>query len=212
MKLTLAVVSLLAISAAATAAAPDAPRLTITSPEALTMKEDFGQDNAKWKFIAGRWVRRASGRRQVLAQTAETQPWAVAILEDRKFDDVDVTVQFRPISGKEDASGGIIFRARDGRNYLLVRANALENNFRLYTMRAGQRRMIASATVTEPKLGEWHTIRVVAKGTKVQAYLDDALLLDHDDRTFTGGYVGLWTKADSVTEFADLVITGTPAT
>jgi hypothetical protein len=52
---------------------------------------------------------------------------------------------------------------------------------------------------------------VVAKGTKVQAYLDHALLLDHDDRTFTGGYVGLWTKADSVTEFAHLVITGTPA-
>ena len=54
MKLTLAVLSLLAISAAATAAPLDAPRLTITSPEALTMKEDFGQDNAKWKFIAGR--------------------------------------------------------------------------------------------------------------------------------------------------------------
>ena len=76
-------------------------------------------------------------------------------------------------------------------------ANALENNFRLYTMTDGQRRVIASATVTEPKLGEWHSIRVVAKGAKVQAYLDNALLLDHDDRTFTGGYVGLWTKADS---------------
>ncbi len=47
MKITLAVLSLLAISAAATAASPDAPRLTITSPEALTVKEDFGQENAK---------------------------------------------------------------------------------------------------------------------------------------------------------------------
>ena len=75
----------------------------------------------------------------------------------------------------------------------------------------GQRRAIASAKVIEPKLGEWHSIRVVAKGTKVQAYLDDALLIDRDDRTFTGGYVGLWTKADSVTEFAELVIAGTPA-
>lgn len=211
MNITLAALSLLVISGAATAAALDAPRLTITSPEALTMKEDFGQENAKWKFIAGRWVRRASGGRPVLAQTAETQPWAVAILEDRKFDDVDVTVRFRPISGKEDASGGIVIRARDGRNYLLARANALENNFRLYTMIDGQRRVIASTKVTEPKLGEWHAIRVVARGTKVQAYLDDALLLDHDDRTFTGGYIGLWTKADSVTEFADLVIIGTPA-
>lgn len=210
MKTTLALLSLLAMSALAVGATRDAPRLAITSPETTTMKEDLGQENPKWKFVAGRWVRRASGGRQVLAQTAETQPWAVAILEDRKFDDIDVAVRFRPISGKEDASGGIIFRARDGRNYLLARANALENNFRLYTMIDGQRRVIASAKVTEPKLGEWHTIRVVAKGTKVQAYLDDVLRLDHDDRTFTGGYIGLWTKADSVTEFSDLEITGTP--
>ena len=210
MRIMLAILSLSVMNAAAIGAALETPRLIITSPEKLTMKEDLGQENPKWKFASGRWVRRASGGRQVLAQTAETQPWAVAILEDRKFDDVDVAVRFRPISGKEDASGGIIFRARDSKNYLLVRANALENNFRLYTMRDGQRRMIASATVTEPKLGEWHSIRVVAKGTKVQAYLDDALLLDHDDRTFCGGYVGLWTKADSVTEFAELEITGTP--
>ena len=179
--------------------------------ERTSVKYDLGVENPKWKFVAGHWTRRPSGGRQVLVQDVETQPWAVAILEDKKFDDIDLTVRFRPVSGKEDASGGIIFRAKDGRNYLLVRANALENNFRLYTMVNGKRSTIASARVTEPKLGEWHRIRVVAKGPKVQAYLDDVLLLDHEDKTFTGGWVGLWTKADSVTEFADLEITGTPA-
>ena len=213
MKNALAVLVLLAVSARAYGieAATDVPRLAITSPEKTGMKDDLGKENPKWKFVAGHWTRRPSGGRQVLAQDAETQPWAVAILEDKKFDDIDLTVRFRPVSGKEDASGGIIFRAKDGRNYLLVRANALENNFRLYTMVNGKRSTIASARVTEPKLGEWHRIRVVAKGPKVQAYLDDALLLDHEDKTFTGGWVGLWTKADSVTEFADLEITGTPA-
>ena len=175
------------------------------------MKDDLGKENPKWKFVAGRWTYRPSGGRQVLAQVVETQPWAVAILEDQKFDDLDVTVRFRPVSGKEDASGGIIFRAKDGRNYLLVRANALENNFRLYMMVKGKRSTIASARVTEPKLGEWHRIRVVAKGPRIQAYLDDSLLLDQEDKTFSGGWVGLWTKADSVTEFADLELTGTPA-
>ncbi len=213
MKNALAVLVLLAVSARAYGieAATDVPRLAITSPEKTSMKDDLGKENPKWKFVAGHWTRRPSGGRQVLAQDAETQPWAVAILEDKKFDDIDLTVRFRPVSGKEDASGGIIFRAKDGRNYLLVRANALENNFRLYTMVNGKRSTIASARVTEPKLGEWHRIRVVAKGPNVQAYLDDALLLDQKDKTFTGGWVGLWTKADSVTEFADLEITGTPA-
>jgi Domain of Unknown Function (DUF1080) len=184
---------------------------TVAAGETATMKYDLGAENGKWKFVAGQWVRRASGDRKVLAQTVETQPWAVAVLEDKKFADVDVSVRFRPVSGREDASGGIIFRARDGQNYLLVRANALENNFRLYTMVNGKRSTIASARVTEPKLGVWHAIRVVATGPKIQAYLNGTMLLDHEDKTFTDGWVGLWTKADSVTEFADLEITGTAA-
>jgi len=178
--------------------------------ERTAMKYDLGVENPKWKFVAGQWVRRASGGRQVLAQTAETQPWAIALLEDQKFADVDVSVRFRPISGKEDASGGIIFRARDGRNYFLIRANALENNFRLYAIVNGKRSTIASARVTAPSLGAWHAIRVVATGAKIQGYLDGAALLNHEDKTFGDGWIGLWTKADSVTEFADLEISGTP--
>jgi len=200
MKAVLAVVLLVGITTSAMAAG-----------EKITMTYDLGAENPKWKFAAGQWVRRASGGRQVLAQTAATQPWAVAVLEDQKFEDVDVSVRFRPVSGKEDASGGIIFRAKDGRNYFLVRANALENNFRLYAIVNGKRSTIASARVEEPKLGTWHTIRVVATGPRVQAYLDNAALLDHQDKTFTEGWVGLWTKADSVTEFADLEVSGTPA-
>ena len=200
MKAVLAVVLLVGITTSAMAAG-----------EKITMTYDLGAENPKWKFAAGQWVRRASGGRQVLAQTAATQPWAVAVLEDQKFEDVDVSVRFRPVSGKEDASGGIIFRAKDGRNYFLVRANALENNFRLYAIVNGKRSTIASARVEEPKLGTWHTIRVVATGPRVQAYLDNAPLLDHQDKTFTEGWVGLWTKADSVTEFADLEVSGTPA-
>jgi hypothetical protein len=211
MKIALVVLLLLAVSACEIDAATDVPRLAITSSEKTSMKDDLGKENPKWKFVAGKWTYRPSGGRQVLAQVAETQPWAVAILEDQRFDDVDVTVRFRPISGKEDASGGVIFRAKDGRNYLLIRANALENNFRLYTIVNGKRSTVASARVAEPRLGEWHKIRVVAKGSKIQAYLDDSLLLDHENKSFTGGWVGLWTKADSVTEFADLEVTGTPA-
>jgi hypothetical protein len=180
----------------------DTPRSEVASQD--TVKDDFEKDNPKWKFAAGTWVRRDG----VLAQTAETQPWAVAILEDKKFSDVDVTVKFRPISGKEDASGGILFRAKDAKNYYLVRANGLEDNFRLYTMKDGSRGQIASTKADAPKLREWHTMRVVAKGSKIQAYLNGKLLIDHDDKTYSEGWIGLWTKADSVTEFEDLAAQG----
>jgi hypothetical protein len=200
MKLALAALMLVTITTGAMAAG-----------EKTTMKYDLGVENPKWKFVTGQWARRASGGRQVLAQTIETQPWAVALLEDQRFADLDVSVRFRPVSGKEDASGGVIFRAKDGRNYLLVRANALENNFRLYSIVNGKRSTIASARVTEPQLGTWHTIRVAATGARIQASLDGTPLLDHQDTTFADGWVGLWTKADSVTEFADLDVTGTLA-
>jgi hypothetical protein len=183
-------------------------RLAIQDP--ARFKEDFEKDNPKWKFAAGKWERRRSGDTTVLAQTAETQPWAVALLEDRRYADVDVTVRWKPISGKEDQTGGIIFRAKDAKNYYLVRANSLEDNFRLYTMTDGKRGQIASTKVEAPKVGQWHTMRVVAKGKKLQAYLDGKLLIDHEDANFAEGYVGLWTKADSVTEFDDLEIAGAP--
>lgn len=180
----------------------DTPRPEVAAQDSV--KDDFEKDNPKWKFHAGKWERRSG----VLAQTAETQPWAVAILEDKTFGDVDFQVKFKPLSGKEDASGGILFRAKDAKNSYLVRANALEGNFRLYTLKEGGRNQIASASVTAPKLGQWHTLRVVAKGSRIQAYLDGKLQIDHEDKTYTEGYVGLWTKADSVTEFDDFEASG----
>ena len=68
---------------------------------------------------------------------------------------------------------------------------------------------LASAKVDAPKLGEWHTIRVVAKGKKIQAWLNGKAAIDHEDGTYSEGWIGLWTKADSVTEFDDLEATGT---
>ena len=184
--------------------AADTPKVSIAAQE--KMKDDFEKDNPKWKFAEGKWERRSG----VLAQTAETQPWAIALLEDKKFADLDVSVRVRPLSGKEDQTGGLLFRATDARNYYLVRSNGLEDNYRLYTMTDGKRKQIASTKVDPPKIGEWHTLRVVAKGTRIQASLNGKLAIDHVDATFTEGWVGLWTKADSMTEFDDLEASGTP--
>jgi len=211
MKTVCAALAFLVLGAYAGGPGAEVSRLAIRAPERTDMNDALGKENPKWKFVAGKWTYRPSGGRQVLALVAETQPWAVALLEDVKFGDVDAAVRFRPVSGKEDASGGIIFRAQDGRNYFLVRANALENNFRLYTIVNGKRSTIASARVTEPTLGAWHTIRVVATGPKIRASLDNAQLLERDDKTFSQGWIGLWTKADSVSEFADLEVTGVVA-
>jgi hypothetical protein len=163
-----------------------------------------------WTTVAGQWaiedMTGAPSGGKVLVQRATTNEFNVIVAPSGPYADVEVSMKFKPISGKEDASGGIAFRFADGR-YYVVRANALEDNFRLYSYDRG-RRQIATARVKPPALGQWHTARLVAVGDRMQAWLDGTLYLDHRDARFKAGKVGLWTKADSITAFDDLVIRG----
>lgn len=167
-----------------------------------------------WTTVDGQWaveeMADAPSGRKVLVQRATRNPFNVIVAPSGPFTDVDVSMKFKPISGREDASGGIVFRFTDGR-YYVVRANGLEDNFRLYTYDRG-RREIATARVKAPALGQWHAVRLVAIGDQIQAWLDGKLLLEHRDAKFKSGRVGLWTKADSITAFDDLTIRGVRAT
>jgi 3-keto-disaccharide hydrolase len=175
---------------------------------------DFAsQDLSSWTTLAGQWtvedMAGAPGGKKVLVQRATRNDFNVIVAPAGPYTDVDVSMTFKPISGREDASGGIVFRFADG-TYYVVRANALEDNFRLYTYDRG-RRQIASASVKVPTLGQWHAVRLVAVGDHIQAWLDSKLLLDHRDTRFKSGRVGLWTKADSITAFDSLTVRGVRA-
>jgi hypothetical protein len=172
---------------------------------------DFeGKGIEGWTTVDGQWaveeMAGAPSGKKVLVQRATKNQFNVIVTPAGPWADVDVAMKFKPISGREDASGGIVFRFNDGK-YYVVRANALENNFRLYYYDRG-RRQLASASVKAPALGQWHTVRLVALGDHMQAWLDGTLYLDHRDSRFKTGRVGLWTKADSITAFDDLTIRG----
>ena len=92
----------------------------------------------------------------------------------------------------------------------MIRANALEDNFRLYYWDGAERKQLATAKVSPPARNQWHTIRIVAVRERIQGWLDGKLLLDHRDARSKMGGVGLWTKADSVTAFDDFVVRGNP--
>jgi Domain of Unknown Function (DUF1080) len=178
---------------------------------AATARFDFEDGSlVGWANVAGKWaieqMAGAPSGKAVLVQRAVENAFDVIVAPPGPYSDVDVSMRFKPMSGREDASGGIVFRFNDGR-YYVIRANALENNFRLYYYDRG-RHELASASVRAPALGQWHTVRVVAVGDHIQGYLDGKQLIDHHDRRYRSGKVGLWTKADSVTAFDDLEIRG----
>lgn len=170
-----------------------------------------------WETVTGSWgiedVAGASGGR-ALVQRVTTNSFNVIVAPGGPYGNVDVAVRFKPILGREDASGGIVFRFADG-HYYVIRANALEDNFNFYYYEPnsilaaviGGRHFVTGAAVKAPALGEWHQLRISAEGDHVQGWLNNQRLIDHHDGRFTVGRVGLWTKADSVTAFDGLVIT-----
>jgi hypothetical protein len=169
---------------------------------------DFTRPFEGWETVTGRWaIEGVPGALQggrALVQRARDNAFNVIVAPGGPYTDVDVTVRFKPISGGEDASGGIVFRFSEGR-YYVIRANALEDNFNFYYYDRS-RHQITGARVKAPALGQWHKLRITAEGDHVKGWLNDQLLIDHHDSRFTSGRVGVWTKADSITAFDDLVV------
>jgi len=115
--------------------------------------------------------------------------------------DVEVTVRFKPVSGKVDRSGGVIVRLVDRNNYYVARANVLEDNVRFYRVVAGRRQQLASAPA-KIATAQWHTLSLRAQGDRFTVSFDGKPMHTTTDKTFgSPGKIGLWTKADSVTRF-----------
>ncbi|HKB15969.1 MAG TPA: hypothetical protein VKF62_07875, partial [Planctomycetota bacterium] len=102
-------------------------------------------------------------------------------------------------------AGGLVFRYAEANRYILCRANALEGNFRLYTVIDGKRKQLKSQDV-KVLSKEWHTLKVECRGKEVKCSFDGGTPLVAEIDGFSPGKVGFWTKADSVTLFDDLEV------
>lgn len=203
--------------------------LTSVAAHAQMRKVDFEQDAVGQPpkgFVfgltgkvgaPGRWVVQQEAGVKYLAQLDVDRTNArfpVAVLSDLSAADVDVSVRFKPVSGRVDQAGGLIWRFQDEDNYYLVRANALEDNVVAYKVQNGRRTDLpvkdegrTYGKKTEVPPGQWSTLRVTAAGSTFSVYFNGSKLYDVADSTFTRpGRVGVWTKADSVTQFDDLMV------
>jgi hypothetical protein len=138
----------------------------------------------------------------VLKQSGSgTSPWCVK--SDTSIEHGSVEVKFKPISGNEDAAGGVVWRWKNGDNYYIARANALENNVSLYHTTNGRRITIKYVDAPVAK-NQWHTLKVDFSGKSIRVAFDGKVYMTQEDDHITGaGAVGVWTKADSVTAFDD---------
>ncbi len=150
----------------------------------------------------------APSGKKILAQTSSDTTgnrFPICVYDGVSAKDVEVSAQFKSVSGKVDQAAGVVVRYQDKDNYYVARANALENNVRFYKVEGGRRSQLAGIG-TKVSPGKWHELKLTAKGTHfVVAF--DGKWFEADDSTFpNAGKVGLWTKADSVTFFDNLKV------
>jgi hypothetical protein len=161
----------------------------------------------------GTWVVKSDdiAHGHILAQT-DADPtdyrFPVAVYNDFSATDVNISVQFKAVSGRGDQGAGLVWRYRDRNNYYVARCNALEDNCTIYHVVNGSRVAFSNQNVKVAS-GVWHTLGVQARGDRFVVSFDGKAVLDAKDGTFkNSGKVGLWTKADSVIYFDEFSIAG----
>jgi hypothetical protein len=191
-----------------------------TPPTSISFDADkSGSPPAGWTFgrtgtgEADSWIVEdgkplgASGRVLVQRSADGTDyRFPVALAPHAPFTDGSITVRCRPISGQVDQACGVVLRARDENDYVVARANALEDNVRLYNVTKGSRKQFAGWN-GKVASGAWHTLSLSAKGAEYVVTFDGEEVIRAKNPEQAGpGKAGLWTKADSVTAFDEVAI------
>jgi hypothetical protein len=158
-----------------------------------------GSGTAKWAVEKDG---SAPSKPNVLRQSGQAT-FPVCFKKGTNIKDGFVEVKFKPVAGKEDQAGGVIWRVQDANNYYIGRANALEDNVTIYHTVNGKRVAFKNIN-TKVTSGVWHTLRVEFQGNKFTVIFDGNKVIEATDTTFANaGKIGVWTKADSVTAFDD---------
>ncbi len=172
-------------------------------------KDSVGKPPAGAEVFSGEWAvgdePNAPSPPHTLCQSG-TAKYPAVRLGDKVYADLVATVQFKPISGKEDQAAGLIFRVQDANNFYILRANALEGNVVLFRYAGGSRSTIKEGRVKVVS-GQWQELKMEVDGNRFRGFLNGQLVVTATDDTFAAGGVGLWTKADSITCFDDFRMT-----
>ena len=172
--------------------------------------EATGQIAKGFTNEVGQWSVVASDSGKALAQSAKNPNavFNITLISDTSAKDMDLSVRMKAVAGETDQGGGLVWRARDAKNYYLARYNPLEDNYRLYKVVDGKRTLIQNVDITHSE--GWHTLRVTMTGDQITCYYDGKKSLEAKDSAFPGaGRIGLWSKADAQSQFDDLTL-GTP--
>jgi pyruvate, water dikinase len=129
----------------------------------------------------------------------------LAIVKNSEIEDGDIRVKVKPVKGNIDRAGGIAFGIRNIANYFAFRINALEDNVILFEY-INNKRIERGRVDKEIDANVWYVLRIEIKGNSIKGFIDEEPVIEYSADKPLKGYVGLWTKADSVTYFDELAV------
>jgi pyruvate,water dikinase len=166
------------------------------------------QDGSRWASrlslgVAKRLTRLLGSRYQQFLDNIQAYLYfPLAVAKDGYIANGAVSANVMPVDGSIDQAGGIAFGIQNIGNYFVFRLNRLEGNLILFEFVNSRR--IERKSVSRPlAAGQWYHLKVHIHGRQLTAWVDDEPVMTYEADRHLAGYVGLWTKADSVTAFDD---------
>ena len=199
-------VALVVPAAALAACADDTPKTTTWACEG----DAPGAAPIGFTPAVGEWTVVAVDGGKALSQSAKNANgvFNLALVDDARAKQVDISVKLKALAGELDQGGGLVWRAKDARNYYIARFNHKEDNFRVYKVVDGVRSQPFQSADVKHHDG-WAVVRVTMKGDHIECYVDGKRHLDVRDSTFPdAGKIGVWSKSDARSQFDDLTLVG----
>jgi hypothetical protein len=118
----------------------------------------------------------------------------------------EISFRFKGVAGRIDQCAGIAFNLKPNGDYLILRANCLENNIVLWKYVQGKRSPVKWVYKINTPPGQWFALSMSVRGKKIQATLNGNLVFDFEHNEPIDGRIGLWSKADSLVYFDDFSV------
>jgi hypothetical protein len=118
------------------------------------------------------------------------------------FGDGELEVGFKLVGGASDQFASLLFGLGDDANHYAYRYNTKDGDTALWRVMDGQRERLHHGGIpVKVALGDWHTLRLRIAGTQLTGWVDSTEALTFTLPSPVTGRVGLWSKADSVTDY-----------
>lgn len=175
--------------------------------------------NQNWKFdapealdlldaLSGKWVITTPPKldKPFLSQKVKYADFPKALIKDHEYYDFEATTRIYVSSGSEDTqAGGLILRYRNLYSFYMLFLNAKDK--RITLTRASLSGLKVVKRENRPfEPDKWYELKAICYLDKIKVLVDGEPIFEAEDKTSTGGKVGLVTAGTSEVYFDDLAV------